>query len=649
MKLSVIIVNYNVKYFLEQCLYSLYDALQGMDAEIWVVDNNSSDGSIEYLQPVFPQVKYLVNTFNAGFAKANNQALQMATGQYILFLNPDTLLPAEAVKLAVGFMDDTADAGALGIRMVDGSGRFLPESKRAFPSPFTSAFKLFGLSALFPRSKVFARYHLGHLSPEENHEADVLAGAFMLVRKEVLDKIGCFDETFFMYGEDIDLSFRIQKAGWKNYYFSGSSIIHFKGESTKKGSLNYVRMFYHAMNLFVQKHYSTGKAGIFKIFITVAIWLRAFISAFVRFIRFAGLPVIDVLLTLASVFSFTLFWEKLIKPGIEYPARVLAVIIPVFTLVFILAGAVAGIYGRFYRPVKAWVAMMLAVVFNLAVYSLFNVNYRFSRGVILFGGMLASAAILMLRYLLVKTNVIAVPDEKKEHRATLICGTVNAYNEAVHLMQVAGRNERILGRVSPSESDGNAAARFSELSNLLETVPAKEIVFCINRQLPLAKAIGFMQQQAGNIRYKIFYEGSQSIIGSDSKETSGEILSGREKFSIDNAENRHVKRMTDVGVSILLLLLTPLSFLLVKKPVGLLSNVFAVLGGGKTWVGYCTPSKNLPALPKAVIGCNGLPPGSNLHINTESLVMLDYWYAKDYDWLNDCRIIFKYLRHPGDV
>ncbi|MEO6541840.1 MAG: glycosyltransferase family 2 protein, partial [Ferruginibacter sp.] len=238
MQLSVIIVNYNVKYFLEQCLYSVQKACLGIDAEIIVTDNNSSDGSRAFLEPAFPAVNFIWNTNNLGFAKANNQALAMAKGDLILFLNPDTILPEDSIQNCLQFFNLNKKAGALGIHMVDGSGNFLKESKRAFPSPLTSLYKLTGLTRLFPHSKIFARYHLGHLSEHENHEVDVLAGAFIMMPRKVLEEIGNFDEQFFMYGEDVDLSFRIQKAGYKNYYFAESSIIHFKGESTKRGSLN---------------------------------------------------------------------------------------------------------------------------------------------------------------------------------------------------------------------------------------------------------------------------------------------------------------------------------------------------------------------------------------------------------------------------
>jgi O-antigen biosynthesis protein len=276
MQLSVIIVNYNVKYFLEQCLYSVQKACSGMQAEIIVVDNNSGDGSKPYLEEKFTGVHFIWNNDNMGFAMANNLALEKAKGEFILFLNPDTLLAEDCMEKCIGFLKKNKKAGALGIRMVDGTGNFLKESKRAFPSPLTSLFKLSGLARLFPRSKTFARYHLGHLSENENHEVDVLAGAFMMIPKKVLSEVGNFDEQFFMYGEDVDLSYRIQKAGYRNYYFSESTIIHFKGESTKRGSLNFVRLFYKAMSLFVKKHYSGSKAGVFIFLIQTAIVIRAF-------------------------------------------------------------------------------------------------------------------------------------------------------------------------------------------------------------------------------------------------------------------------------------------------------------------------------------------------------------------------------------
>jgi GT2 family glycosyltransferase len=285
LNLSIIIVSYNVKHFLEQCLHSVQRAIAGINAEVVVVDNCSSDGSVESLQSKFPEVVFIKNKNNEGFAKACNIGLYASRGEYILFLNPDTLIAEDSLTTCLDFFKNHPDCGAIGVKMIDGSGNFLKESKRSFPSPITSLYKLIGLASLFPRSKTFARYHLGHLDENGDHEVDVLAGAFMMIPKVVLEKVGSFDEAFFMYGEDIDLSYRIQKAGYKNYYLAQTTIIHFKGESTYRESLKYVRLFYKAMDIFVQKHYKGGTAFLFRAVLQLGIWLRAVFAVLANFVR----------------------------------------------------------------------------------------------------------------------------------------------------------------------------------------------------------------------------------------------------------------------------------------------------------------------------------------------------------------------------
>ncbi|TXK50482.1 glycosyltransferase family 2 protein [Pontibacter qinzhouensis] len=277
-KLSVIIVSYNVQYFLEQALRSVQKALAGIPSEIFVVDNNSSDSSVEMVASRFPEVVLLANQDNVGFSKANNQAIALATGQYILLLNPDTVVEEDTFYKCLEFMDANPEAGGLGVKMIDGTGTFLPESKRGLPTPLVAFSKIAGISRLFPSSKLFGRYHLGFLSPDEVHEVEVLSGAFMLMRHRTLEQVGLLDESFFMYGEDVDLSYRILLGGYKNYYFPYTTIIHYKGESTHKGSLNYVLVFYKAMAIFYQKHFSGSNAVVFSKLILIAIYVRAALS-----------------------------------------------------------------------------------------------------------------------------------------------------------------------------------------------------------------------------------------------------------------------------------------------------------------------------------------------------------------------------------
>lgn len=275
--LSVIIVSYNVKDYLLLCLRSVEQAALSCPGgvEIIVVDNASSDGSAAAVAAEFPAVRLEMNTENTGFSKACNQGFQNASGEFLLFLNPDTLLPPDSLEKCLAIIERDMQIGALGIRMVDESGRFLKESIRGFPGPRNSFFKLFGFARLFPKSAFFAGYYLGHLDKSKDQEAEVLSGAFMLVRSSVFRTLSGFDERFFMYAEDIDLSYRIRQTGFRNYYFAGSTITHYKGKSTKKGR-KYRQHFYGAMILFVQKHY--GKKSLRSLFLQAGIILRSFLE-----------------------------------------------------------------------------------------------------------------------------------------------------------------------------------------------------------------------------------------------------------------------------------------------------------------------------------------------------------------------------------
>ena len=275
MKLSVVIVNYNVKYFLEQCLVSVLKATEDITSEIFVVDNASSDDSLEYLIPRFPKVRFIENKENVGFSRANNMAIKQSTGEYVLLLNPDTLVGENVLKDCITWMDSCAKAGGLGVK-----GAFAFESRRGFPSPMTSFYKITGLCNLFPYSRRFGKYYLRYLDKNQINRIDIISGAYMFLRREALNKSGLLDESFFMYGEDIDLSYRITLTGYENYYVP-SSIIHYKGESTKKESFKYVYTFYDAMVIFFKKHFPHYSL-VFSLSVKVVIYLRALVAVLRR-------------------------------------------------------------------------------------------------------------------------------------------------------------------------------------------------------------------------------------------------------------------------------------------------------------------------------------------------------------------------------
>ena len=276
MQLSIVIVSYNTKNLLEQCLLSLKKAIGIINSEIIVIDNYSTDGSREFLQTKFTNSKLILNDENSGFAKACNQGFKISAGNYILFLNPDTILSENSLRDCISFFETHPDVGAIGVRMQDEKGKFLKESKRGLPTPSVSFYKLFGLTTIFPGSKTFANYYQGHLPENENNSVEVLSGAFMMIRREVFEKINGFDEDFFMYGEDIDLSVRIIQLGYKNYYLGKVSVTHLKGGSTTY-NYKYVRDFYGAMKLFVKKHYS-DKPAVYRLFLQTGIGFRKMLA-----------------------------------------------------------------------------------------------------------------------------------------------------------------------------------------------------------------------------------------------------------------------------------------------------------------------------------------------------------------------------------
>ncbi|RYY41508.1 MAG: glycosyltransferase [Chitinophagaceae bacterium] len=643
---SVIIVNYNVRYFLEQCLHSVRAAAGAYDVELIVVDNNSTDDSDTYLRTRFPHLRYVRNDNNVGFAKACNQGLELSSGRYVLFLNPDTLLPEDGLSACIRFFETHPDAGAVGVRMIDGTGSFLKESKRSFPSPLTALYKLFGLSLLFPHSRVFGRYHLGHLDERKNHEVDVLAGAYMLIPRAVLNEVGSFDEAFFMYGEDVDLSYRIQEAGYRNYYVADTTIIHFKGESTKRGSLNYVRLFYSAMNIFVRKHYGGAQARLFRVSIQAAIGLRALLAAAAKAVRWLGLPVIDSILILLSFWLVKELWIGLVRPDIELPGALIRISLPIYTLVYIITAYYAGLYDKIYRHSNLLRACAIAALVLLAGYALLPENLRFSRAILVGGAALGFGATGIVRRVLLGVGLLHRPAEQVEKPYILVVASASEFEEVRQLLERNGRAAHIIGRVGLQSGEPGTVTDLAGAADAVSALSAQELIFCIG-EAPLREVIGHTAGLARHVRLRYHYAGSDSMVGSDSKDSSGEALSLQAPLLLAEPAHRRSKRLADVLLALFFLATLPLHLLLLRRPMGFVRNVFTVLGGRKTWVGYRLPDAALPPLRPGVLSAAGRHRRGSSALPEESLRRADYWYARDYDVSEDLKIILRNYRWLG--
>ncbi len=617
-----------------------------------MVDNNSVDGSVELLKQKFPEILVIENKENLGFAKANNQAIQCARGEFILLLNPDTIVEEDTFEKCLLFMQEHPEAGAVGVKMLDGKGSFLPESKRAFPSPAVAFFKAFGLSKLFPQSKIFGRYHLGYLPESKTHEVEVLAGAFMFIRKAAIEKAGLLDETFFMYGEDIDLSYRIVKAGFKNYYLADTRIIHYKGESTKKGSMNYVRMFYQAMIIFSQKHFSPQGAGFYISMLKIAIYVRAAASVISRIVTRLSLPFIDAMTIYGGMVMIKNFWQNNIKAseGTTYPNEYIYIVVPGYIIMWLASVFFSGGYEEKARPARIIRGLFFGTIVIAAIYGFLPDDLRFSRAMILLGFVFAVFDMMLIRVLIHAMQHRNLRLGEAPEKRLIIVGSRNESNRVERLLNQAKIKNDYIGYVSLlPEADHymHHLGSVHQLDEIVRIYKIDEVIFC-SKDLSSQKIIECMTKIGSHLEYKIIAEDSLSIIGSNSKDTPGELYTIDIKLAIDTPFNRRSKRLFDIAAAIFLLCTIPLNFLIVKNFEGLISNLLTVLIGNKSWVGYAgneQQQNQLPAIRPGII--TPLDEFQIKKLDDAAISRINLLYAKDYSASTDAELFFQCYRWLG--
>ncbi|MDR1005971.1 MAG: glycosyltransferase family 2 protein [Bacteroidales bacterium] len=638
MKLSIVIVNYNVVYFLDNCLSSVYKAIKNIpDVEIFVVDNDSVDTSVDMVKAKYPKVILIENKENAGFAKANNQAIKQSTGEYVLLLNPDTLVEETTFEKCLAFMDSHKDCGGLGVKMIDGKGRLLKESKRGFPSPWVSFCKLSGLIKLFPHSKRYAGYYLGHLSYDRTNEVEVLAGAYMMLRRECLDKTGLLDEDYFMYGEDIDLSYRITQAGYKNYYYPDTRIIHYKGESTKKGSLNYVYTFFNAMKIFADKHLSSKQNKLFSLFITLAIWFNATIAAIKRIFSHIAQPILDFVLSYAAFYFLVRLWAAAVWHNPDYyaPSYILYVI-PCYILVLLTCVYLCGGYLQKTSPKRIIGGIFFGMVALLVFYSLMPSELRYSRALILIGGVMILVIMLLIRLLkgLISTGKLTFCDNKSS-KYLIIGDETESERVALMLRSTQLRHEAIYCQKDTAQ-----------IADIIRIYGINEVIFCA-KSLSQERIISLMSAMTNtNAHYSIAPESVDCIISSNAINTPIDIYT-ISLNSISQEENRHNKRLFDLFASFILLIGSPILVFVIKHPLRYIKNCWLVMLSKKTLVGY-SPSENQERLPK-IKPCVLTSLDSIKAIPQDNAVIerLNVMYARNYSIERDFNILIRGIKHLG--
>jgi len=537
--------------------------------------------------------------------------------------------------------------------MVDGQGKFLPESKRGLPTPVVAFYKIFGLSRLFPKSKIFGRYHLGYLNNEKIHIVDILSGAFMLIRKAALDKTGLLDEAFFMYGEDIDLSYRIKIAGYHNYYFPETRIIHYKGESTKKSSINYVVVFYNAMVIFARKHFTAKNAMIFSFLINLAVYFRAFIAIVSRFLSRIALPVADAALLFVGLIEIKVSWEQnIIFPGGgKYPAEIVTVAIPVYIFIWLISVYLSGGYDKPVQLLRILRGFFIGSVLILIIYALLPESFRFSRALIVFGALWGLISMFGLRYILHILKFKGYRIGVVMNRRFIIVGEREEAERVADLIRRADMNPGFIGLVSVSgntEKVNGFIGNLNQIREIIAMYKIDEVIFCA-KDIPAQQIIDKMSElNLTQLEFKIAPPESLSIIGSKSINTTGDVYI-IDINSIAKANNLRSKRFLDLIAGLVLLFTSPITFFTFKSPGGFIRNLARVITGRLTWVGYritaYSVNQKLPPIKKGVLNPTDLL--SDKNITPDTIDRLNLLYARDYKIMNDINIILKGFRNLG--
>jgi len=648
--LSIIIVNYNVKEFLLNLLHSIEKASEHLTKEIIIVDNASDDGSVEFIRSKFPSVILIDNKTNVGFGKANNQGLAVAKGEYILLINPDTVVSEDTFEKMIAFFNSHPEAGLAGCKILNSDGSLQLACRRSFPGPWTSFTKVTGLSTLFPNSRLFAKYNLTYLDENKTYEVDAISGSFMMMKKEVYEKTGGFDEQFFMYGEDLDLCYRIKKAGFKVYYVHTSRIIHYKGESTKRSSLDETKIFYDAMYVFVKKHFAS--------FFLVEAILRTAIG-FRKLFAFLGKRKLIIFTMIADFifFNLCLFIAEKIYKGmtgwVGFDPSAYYVIYTIPAVIYLAAAFFSGVYKKDRLSV---LRNFTSIVFSFLIVTsatFFFKQYAFSRAVVIITFILFIVLTTLFRVILKLFFKVGVKTDGVIHKRLVVVGTNNeAVTIAEKLKLKRSDIHSLIGLISKTSSDIgkdiNGFKVLGSIQNIQKILSEQKIneVILSSKELSYGEMVSLVSSNSSNsVDYKIVGTDMNFVVGKTSVSMLDNIPLVEIHYNLSNPMIRYSKILFDYTLGLLALFLVyPFIYFFSKlgsKKTGFIKFVLgvpSVIAGKKSFVG----PKNSSNEENKFYGKSGLTGLWYVEENDDTqLEKLDFFYAKNQNIWLDLEILGK--------
>jgi GT2 family glycosyltransferase len=644
-ELSIIIVNYNVKEFLSNLLDSIRKAVKKIPYEIIVVDNASDDGSVDLIKKKYSKVKLIANKTNVGFGSANNQAMKIAKGKYFLLINPDTIVREDTFSKMLEFFQNTSNAGIAGCKVLNADGSLQLACRRSFPGPWTSFTKVMGLSKLFPNSKLFARYNLTYLNPNRTYEVDAVSGAFMMIRKEIYDKIGGFDENFFMYGEDLDLCYRAQKLGSAVYYVHNAEIIHYKGESTKRSNLDETKVFYNAMHLFVKKHLSSSL--IVELILRSAIIFRKII-AFANVYKLVLISIVaDFLLFAIAVLLAERIYSN--QHWIGFPSFAIPLVYIVPAVLQIIISSLAGAYKKKSFLILRMIVSLLSGMIILSALTYFFKQVAFSRAVVLITYAISFISFSFWRVAAKIIFKVGSDTDTKRNRTLIVAGSRNAqelisklkltFTRIYHVVGIIGLNRKEIGeRIINYKVLGTV----ENIKKIISDECISKVIFS-SEDIPFNQLFSVVSECQGlNVEFLVAGTEMDFLVGKSAITMLDDIPLLKVQYNISSLSHQSAKRIFDLCFSTLILfLIYPFIYLFQKltskksKFIQFILGIPKVFVGKKSFVGPFSDSyQDELFIGKA--GLTGFWFTENYAENDyEELKKLDIFYAKNQSiWLD---------------